>query len=302
MRAHAGVVPTLLLSLLSAADLSSATRPLVQEERLIGWLGEVPRPQSMGGSVHSGSAGRTDSTELPVGAVRFPEHDASRLDTRFIGVGNPNVEQLSEEPRAYLWRGFLTRDEAEHLVKLGEPHLKRSTVVGAKDDTGEDNGNVDTVRTSHGCFLPKEYDDVLYSVERRVEQYSQIPYENQEQLQILRYNVGQQYKDHMDGLFSDNGGRRIATVLMFLREPDSGGETSFPYGNPFPATKQRMAAVQSELSSCGWRDGRGMSVKPRVGDAILFFSFTKNGDSDPASMHASCPTLGKERYVRIVGG
>jgi hypothetical protein len=100
----------------------------------------------------------------------------------------------------------------------------------------------------------------------RVAQYSQISYDNQEQLQllrrgpvlrrprhcicisyhgstmfpearavlyistinvlfgpVLRYQDGQQYKDHMDGLHSENGGKRVATVLMFLQEPGLGG-------------------------------------------------------------------------------
>lgn len=78
--------------------------------------------------------------------------------------------------------------------------------MGGKTETGEDSGLKDSVRTSHGAFIPKEYDDVLYGIEKRVEQYSQIPYENQEQLQLLRYHVGQEYKDHMVGQ-GGGGGR-----------------------------------------------------------------------------------------------
>ena len=32
--------------------------------------------------------------------------------------------------KAYLYHGFLSAEEAAHLIKIGEPHLKRSTVVG----------------------------------------------------------------------------------------------------------------------------------------------------------------------------
>ena len=99
-----------------------------------------------------------------------------------------------------------------------------------------------------------------------------------------------------------NGGKRIATVLMFLQEPESGGETSFPHGKPLPAVKERLRGQQGQLSDCGWRDGRGMAVRPKVGDAILFFSFKKDGNVDPGSMHASCPTLGEGARPRHRGG
>jgi prolyl 4-hydroxylase len=78
-----------------------------------------------------------------------------------------------------------------------------------------------------------------------------------------------------------------------------GGETSFPHAHPLPAVaaKLRGSNAQGELSGCGWRDGRGMAVKPRLGDAVLFFSFARGGSTDPASMHASCPTTGGVKWT-----
>ena len=40
-----------------------------------------------------------------------------------------------------------------------------------------------------------------------------------------------------------------------------------------------------------------MAVKPRRGDAVLFFSFDEAGRSDHASTHASCPTLGGTKWT-----
>ena len=103
----------------------------------------------------------------------------------------------------------------------------------------------------------------------------------------------------MDGLVSPNGGRRIATVLMFLHEPDVGGETDFPAARPSVETRTRLRELRDdgELSDCAWREGRGMAVKPRRGDAVLFFSFDEAGRSDHASTHASCPTLGGTKWT-----
>ncbi|XP_040956150.1 probable prolyl 4-hydroxylase 7 [Gossypium hirsutum] len=56
--------------------------------------------------------------------------------------------------------------------------------------------------------------------------------ENGESMQILHYENGQKYEPHFD-YFHDKanqelGGHRIATVLMYLSDVESGGETVFP--------------------------------------------------------------------------
>lgn len=51
-------------------------------------------------------------------------------------------------------------------------------------------------------------------------------------LNCRRYDVGEQYKPHTDYFRNPNmvgpRGNRIATVLVYLAEPDAGGETFFP--------------------------------------------------------------------------
>ncbi|CAL5367820.1 unnamed protein product [Camellia sinensis] len=62
-----------------------------------------------------------------------------------------------------------------------------------------------------------------------------------------------------------NGGQRIATLLMYLSNVEEGGETIFP------VAKGNFSVVPwwNELSECG---KKGLSVKPRMGDALLFSS------------------------------
>jgi hypothetical protein len=40
--------------------------------------------------------------------------------------------QISEHPRAYVWKNFLTAKEAQHIVELAAPRMKRSLVGGGQ--------------------------------------------------------------------------------------------------------------------------------------------------------------------------
>ena len=68
----------------------------------------------------------------------------------------------------------------------------------------------------------RQEDAVIKGIERRISYVTHIPEVNGEGLQILHYEDGQKYEAHHD-FFHDkfnsrpeNGGQRIATVLMYL--------------------------------------------------------------------------------------
>lgn len=65
-------------------------------------------------------------------------------------------------------------------------------------------------RTSYGMFIPRYQDEIVARLEERVAEWTGIPVSHQEDIQVLRYAEGQQYKPHMDA----NG--RICTVLVYL--------------------------------------------------------------------------------------
>lgn len=277
-----------LTLVLGALDVGYAKE--AEEERLIGWLGEVERPPApvdvtREDAVDGGLAPKTDGDS----------HSRERSDstTSEERRGEASIRTLSWSPRVFLYSNFLSEEECEHLIELGEKNLERSTVVGGAGDSG----TVASARTSYGTFITRRLTPTLSAIEDRVAEYSGIPWQNQEQLQLLRYKNGQEYVHHHDGIRGDNGGRRIATVLMFLREPDFGGETNFPQARPLPEVKEAFIADKSKYSECGWNSGNGFSVIPKRGDAVLFFSYNINGTIDPAADHASCPTLRGTKYT-----
>ena len=99
-------------------------------------------------------------------------------------------------------------------------------------------------------------------------------------MHVLHYAVDQEYKAHHDYFKFDKpgrekafktGGQRIATVLMYLADVDEGGETAFP--------KVKI------------------SVKPKKGDAILFYNVTPEGELDTKTLHGSLPVVSGEKWT-----
>ncbi|KAF5790939.1 putative procollagen-proline 4-dioxygenase [Helianthus annuus] len=194
------------------------------------------------------------------------------------------VEVISWEPRAVIYHNFLSQEECEYLINMAKPHMVKSTVVDS--DTGKSKDS--RVRTSSGTFLARGRDKTVRTIEKRIADFTFLPVEHGEGLQVLHYEVGQKYEPHYD-YFQDeyntqNGGQRMATVLMYLSDVEEGGETVFP------SAKGNISAVPwwDELSDCG---KEGLSVKPKMGDALLFWSMRPDASLDPSSLHGGCPVI-----------
>ncbi|KAL6610406.1 hypothetical protein ACP70R_040375 [Stipagrostis hirtigluma subsp. patula] len=221
---------------------------------------------------HGGAAGGGDrgSSVYPA-AVVYPHHS----------------RQISWKPRAFLYQHFLSDDEANHLISLARAELKRSAVV----DTMSGKSKLSDVRTSSGAFLTKNQDPIVAGIEDKIAAWTFMPKENGEDIQVLRYKNGERYQQHYD-YFSNNvntlrGGQRIATVLMYLTDVAEGGETVFPLAEEFDDAKD------ATLSECAQK---GIAVKPRKGDALLFFNLKPDATKDPSSLHAGCPVIKGEKW------
>mmetsp|Transcript_17125 Transcript_17125/g.56020 ORF Transcript_17125/g.56020 Transcript_17125/m.56020 type:complete len:331 (-) Transcript_17125:77-1069(-) len=239
-------------------------------ERLPGWQGEV----------HSITGQAVDDSNDPQGIPPF--------GTRHTQAGR--LELLSWAPRAYLYHGLLTPSEADYFIEKAKPNMKKSTVV----DNGTGKSIDSQIRTSTGTFFRRQEDDVIADVERRIAEFTMIPVENGEGIQILHYVKGQKYEAHYD-YFHDKfnaepakGGNRIATVLIYLSDVEEGGETVFPSSGDKPEYGD-----DPSWSQCA---KRGLAVHPRKGDAMLFFSLDLTGKLDTHSLHASCPVIRGEKW------
>uniref|UniRef100_A0A0E0CVP3 procollagen-proline 4-dioxygenase n=1 Tax=Oryza meridionalis TaxID=40149 RepID=A0A0E0CVP3_9ORYZ len=183
---------------------------------------------------------------------------------------------VSWRPRAFLYEGFLSDAECDHLISLAKQgKMEKSTVVD-----GESGESV----TSK--------DEVVARIEERIAAWTMLPTENGESMQMLRYGQGEKYEPHFDYIrgrqASARGGHRVATVLMYLSNVKMGGETVFP------DAEARLSQPKDET----WSDcaEQGFAVKPVKGSAVLFFSLHPNATFDPGSLHGSCPVIQGEKW------
>ncbi|KAM1047594.1 hypothetical protein ACFX13_027506 [Malus domestica] len=230
-------------------------------------------------SVPSGSAGGSPKA-----------NDLSSISRQSVERNEENeageqwVEAISWEPRAFVYHNFLTKEECEYLIDLAKPTMHKSSVVDSETGKSRDS----RVRTSSGTFLARGRDKIIRNIEKKIANFTFLPVEQGEGLQVLHYEVGQKYEPHFDYFQDDfntkNGGQRIATVLMYLSDVEEGGETVFP------AAKGNISSVPwwYELSECG---KKGLSVKPKMGDALLFWSMRPDASLDPSSLHGGCPVI-----------
>ncbi|KAL9233791.1 hypothetical protein vseg_008741 [Gypsophila vaccaria] len=229
------------------------------------------------------------------GWLNNAKKDETVLRLKSENVGGPpvvidpsRVTQLSWKPRAFLYEGFLTDEECDHLIDMAKDKLQKSMV--ADNESGKSIPS--EVRTSSGMFLAKGQDGVVAAIEARIAAWTFLPIENGEAMQILHYENGQKYEPHFD-YFHDKvnqqlGGHRIATVLMYLSNVEKGGETVFPN------SEEKLQQPKNEsLSDCA---KGGYSVKPRKGDALLFFSLHPDASTDTLSLHGSCPVIEGEKW------
>ncbi|XP_021737079.1 probable prolyl 4-hydroxylase 3 [Chenopodium quinoa] len=220
-----------------------------------------------------------------------PAHDLRNFGRKVLergkGIGKRDeqwVEILSWEPRAFLYHHFLSKEECEYLIDLAKPHMAKSTVVDSKTGRSKDS----RVRTSSGMFLRRGQDKIIRDIEKRIADFTFIPVEHGEGLQILHYEEGQKYEPHYDYFLDEfnkkNGGQRIATVLMYLSDVEEGGETVFP------ASRGNFSSLTgwNERSECA---KRGLSVRPKMGDALLFWSMRPDATLDSSSLHGGCPVI-----------
>ena len=209
------------------------------------------------------------------------------------------LKVLSCAPKVYEIENFLSHAEVDHILDIASNiDLKPSSTGQGDQGTGSEKKT--KTRTSLNTWVGRETDQIIDAIYRRsadllrideallrhrgVSEYPGYGSKKSvaEQLQLVHYDVGQEYTAHHDFGYSKAGdkdqGQRFATLLFYLNEPEKGGETEFPR----------------------WYNGEtaeGLTATPKKGKAVLFYSQLPDGNMDDLSHHAALPVRIGEKYL-----
>lgn len=189
----------------------------------------------------------------------------------------PERRVLSDSPRIVALPGFSTASECDWVTRRARDRIQpakvfHSSTGGETYSATRDNSAIE--------FLLPQMDLVLEVIRARISTATRLPVPLFEPTQVLHYAVGQQFRPHHDFLdpatpgFAEHlrlYGQRIATVLVYLNDGYSGGETAFPK--------------------------LGIDFRGNAGDALFWTNVDRSGQPDPMTMHAGTPPTAGEKWV-----
>jgi prolyl 4-hydroxylase len=198
------------------------------------------------------------------------------------------LQTISLTPRAFLIENFISDHESEELIRLATPKIAES-VIGQADSGGIFKS---TTRTSSNTWIKRSTSPLIETLYRRVanvlglDQRLLTVSSNAEEIQVVHYNIGEEYQAHYDWGVRGYPESRFITVLLYLSDTDAnsgssssgtrtgataGGETAFPKG--------------------------GFKIIPKRGNAVVFYNLLEDGNGDIDSLHASLPVLSGDKWL-----
>lgn len=187
----------------------------------------------------------------------------------------PGLKKINKQPPFYIIDNFLTDKECDDLIQLAKSKQMIVSEVVNENNTGVSS----TIRQSNSLYLP--YDEVP-NIRDKAENLVQRKCTTFEDLQVTKYTENGFYKAHYDSFDPsteegkknmENGGQRIATILIYLNKVEKGG------GTYFPKLKKRFI--------------------PKKGRAILFFPASLDGKEENLNLHRAEKVHGEKWVSQI---
>lgn len=171
----------------------------------------------------------------------------------------------------FLLRNFLDAEECAGLIAEIDTFRQPSQVLAPMADPD--------YRTSDSCNLDPK-DALVRRVEAKITRLMGIDPRHGETIQGQRYAAGQQFKPHHDFFYASEsywpdqdkvGGQRTWTAMMFLNQPEEGGQTAFP--------------------------DAGVRVTPRQGNLLTWNNLDAAGEPNMKSLHQGMPVISGVKYI-----
>lgn len=187
-----------------------------------------------------------------------------------LGYADPQADYVL--PTVH--KNFITKEEADYILEKTKNNFHDSATVSGYDTK---------VRKSQTCWIEKT-DPVAKNIIMRVCKMENRPFENAEELQVVKYEPNGFYNPHHDSCPDDNeeskkflksGGHRVATMLIYLTDGFEGGATRFT--------------------------NLDLEHKPPKHSGILFYPLDKQErQCHPKAEHGGMPVVSGKKYIANV--
>ncbi|MDO6618462.1 2OG-Fe(II) oxygenase [Pseudomonadota bacterium] len=198
-------------------------------------------------------------------------------DIKMPDLSSLSYQLIAQEINLYTVDDFINDFECHWLRWHAEKNIKRSTVVDGVTGKNE----ISKARTGSVAQLTPSINDwILLNIEMKIAAYFNLAIENGELSNVLHYSPTEEYKAHYDffhpkdsgsAVALRDGGQRFKTVLIYLNDVKSGGETCFP-----------------RLSK---------SIKPKCKQLLIFNNTDNNFAPLPLSLHQGMPVIEGEKWL-----
>ncbi len=186
--------------------------------------------------------------------------------------------RVADDPVVQVIDDFLTDAECDHVIELSVGRLGTALVSAVGEATTSDG------RTGSVAWIKHDETSTVRGLVERVSELVGLPVEHAESLQVVHYDVDEEYKPHFDAYDlatekgrqrTAQGGQRLVTALMYLSAADEGGATLFPQ------LDLEIAAVPGRLV-----------LFHDVGDSTL-----RDVARHPRSLHGGSPVRAGEKWA-----
>ena len=191
----------------------------------------------------------------------------------WLQVGPIKVEDITiSKPRITLYHHAMTDTEIDTLLKIGTTNLMPSKVF--------ENSSLQLTEkriSSQNHLTDMQSSSVLSQFLRRIESATGYTLTSQwsDKPRVIGYAVGGFFDVHSDYVETSNVGdnNRMATMLVYLNDVASGGDTVFPWIN--------------------------LRLRPTKGAAVIWENQSRAGRNQRASVHAACPVLAGQKWIYV---
>ena len=175
-----------------------------------------------------------------------------------------------------LYHNFLIEKDCDRLLKKYSDGLQESQTLGRY---------IEGYRVAENRWIYDIEDPLIKGIVTRISMLTGKPIENQEKPNLIKYDIGGEYKHHhdyfsLDENFPDQyencmnqGGQRTHTAILYLNDDFTGGETDFP--------------------------SLGIKVTPQKGLLCIWNNVNELGEVEPDSFHAGLPVITGRKWILI---